>query len=415
MVTAGNRLVIHSFEHREATLLDSLAHRGSPLTTVTQSFSSSANTSSHPLLALIDNVDITAVDFEKAYFASIASVPLCMDTVTPLVEAIIRRSFSTVASASPSAFWPRRVIDHLLRTFALSARHGNIMRTLLCRGDLPLLNTAVCHVQDFNEREIVAAMRFVMSGVQVEDLERDLAARQAELLGASVNDTTVDVFRFPFLDRQAVNATTLTGKMQTPAAAESATDYWLRLLIAYPCSDAMMVRALKSLTVVELGMVLSFIRRWFQWNHMTGTNVIRGQFQRLKQMIPAGTELPHKPLSIAQLVTFVGHLVDAHLSTIILTAALHETFLAVVEHARFEVRLCDETALLHNVLRDVYHVGDGANNGTETKGAAKKDSAGVPERKHTDRRAFITSKSSAADREANRSIGAYAMERTQWW
>ena len=483
-IAIDGELVFYPVECQEPTLLDSFAHASkaahsagyasselvcSPSSSAVASSSSSSSSSSscslaepnHPLMAALHDRSTTSnvATFEHLFFQYTDDLSACSpDQQAAFLDAFVGRVFPATAAATStvstsSTFWPRRALAYLMENYLLCNLHVSqpgLLRVLLQRRDWALMEHALAHVQDIPERDLVYAMRFVLSHVAGSELERELDERvqatgqevrfpvdrgadladQLRLVNGWTTSTTAAATTTP------TTTTTTAGLDGIPV--ETAVDHYLRAMVTYETSEVMMTRALKSLTTAELGAVMGFCLRWMQRFHLYGSTFVRQQLCRKPQPTATTTTATTtlttttttmQPLQLSHLLTLVGQLLDAHLTTIILTASLHPTFLALVQYVRMESVLCTETESLRGILEDTYRLEDYELLAAGAVVAAPASAAPAPtpsttatatattqkKKRFKDRTLFIRKQATVADRLANRSLGSYGIEEVQWW
>ncbi|KAJ3279882.1 hypothetical protein HK104_001105 [Borealophlyctis nickersoniae] len=210
--------------------------------------------------------------------------------------------------ATPSTFWPKRAIRYLLRTNQLSSRalEGSLMRAVLEKEDVSILEGVLKGVTDLSEAEIVEAIVFVCACGE----------------GKEGRVEALDAFVTSLAERGRAD---LDG--QPAGGVSQGQAYFLTLAFQSPRSDHFMTRALRKLGVEEVGVLLEWVRgsilrnTWAtpQEEGQKPSHPVKGDFWWLFSDTTTPRLTTHWTLTLDALTL----LLDAHLPTIILTPSLH--------------------------------------------------------------------------------------------
>jgi hypothetical protein len=170
---------------------------------------------------------------------------------------------------------------------------------------------------------------------------------------------------------------------------DSVMDMFMQATLSVPVTASFLSRPLSTLTPDQLLALLTYLIKHFRSNTIPDES---------------STCMP-RHLTISQLVTLTSALLDTKSVTLIMSPSLHPIVLELRQHCLALVGECREMETLTGILKDVMRVDDAeylrqrVENKKKRVGGSK--SVGVVESRYRC--------------EVDQIVGAYGVERVQWW
>ena len=259
--------MVFPMDVREPTLLDSMLLQGQTTTNLqTIPGSNSDDDPLQPLIKLLRREDLTHYELTETFLKYQQHLlPTDNSGVSAPADRWSRQLLDRLWSSSRngttrSTLWCPAVLEWLVKSHMLSSRHGSRpgqwMRLLLVHEDYRLINIALIIQQDFNERDLVQCIRWLVRQSNDPKTQGDMEAhfdkeQQDVYPTVTTEDNGVNRFMFPFsrkeLGKQLAGHWQLDddAEVEWTLGEENILDFWLRLVMTAPCTDALLSRAVK--------------------------------------------------------------------------------------------------------------------------------------------------------------------------